>query len=108
MMSLIEYCQQYSIEEILEIEDVKERVQFYQEQAELFEEQVKRCGTVHGNLVVLDLMDEETIYVGNRFMIYALFPQANISMHVMWGRNKQNVVFSVGKSIFDKCWRTVI
>ncbi len=106
MMSLIEYCQDKSIEEILEIEDVKERVDFYKEQAELFKEQVKRCSTVHGNLVVLDLLEEETVFVGNRFMIYALVPECNISMHVMWGRDRQNVVFAVGKSIFDRSSKT--
>ncbi len=106
MMNLIEYCQDHTIEEILEIEDVKERVEFYREQAELFKDQVKRCATVHGNLVVLNLLDEETVYVGNRFMIYALVPECNISMHVMWGRDKQNVVFAVGKSIFDRSSKT--
>lgn len=106
MMNLIEYCQDHTIEQILEIEDVKERVEFYEEQAELFKDQVKRCATVHGNLVVLDLLEEETVYVGNRFMIYALVPECNISMHVMWGRDKQNVVFATGKSIFDRSSKT--
>ena len=63
---------------------------------------------MHGNLAVLNLLEEETVYVGNRFMIYALFPQCNISMHVMWGRDKQNVVYAVGKSIFDRTSQTNI
>lgn len=108
MMNLIEYCQFHSIEEILEIEDVKERVIFYKEQTGLFKEQVERCSTIHGNLVVLDLREEKTIYVGNRFMIYALLPQCNISMHVMWGHDKQNVVFTCGKSIFNRSSKTGI
>ena len=108
MMNLIEYCQFYSIEEILEIEDVKERVIFYKEQTELFKEQVERCSTIHGNLVVLDLREEVIMYVGNRFMIYALLPQCNISMHIMWGRDKQNVVFACGKSIFNRSSKTGI
>ena len=108
MMNLIEYCQTHSIEEILEIEDVKERIVFYKEQTELFKEQVERCSSIHGNLVVLDLREEETIYVGNRFMIYALLPECNISMHIMWGRDKQNVVFACGKSIFDRSSKTSI
>ena len=48
-------------------------------------EQIRRCATVHGNLVVLDLRNEEIIHPTNRFMIYALFPQCNISIHVLWG-----------------------
>ena len=61
-----------------------------------------RCATVHGNLVVLDLRDEEVIHPTNRFQIYALFPQCNISMHVLWGLRRQNTVFAVGKSIIDR------
>ncbi len=106
MMSLIEWCQEHTVEEILELPDVKERVDLYREQEPLFKQQIERCTTVHGNVAVLDLLEEETVYVGNRFMIYALFPQCNISMHVMWGRDKQNVVFAVGKSIFDRSSKT--
>lgn len=57
---------------------------------------------MHGNLVVLDLRNEDTIYAGNRFVIYALFPQCNISIHVLWGLKQQNTVFATGKSIFDR------
>ena len=102
MKELIDYCKNHSIEEILEIEDVKERRDFYFEQAEKFKEQLDRCGKTYNNLVVLDLKEEETIYPGNRFMVYALYPQCNISMHVMWGLKKQNTVFAVGKSILNK------
>jgi nanoRNase/pAp phosphatase (c-di-AMP/oligoRNAs hydrolase) len=56
--------------------------------------------------VVLDLRNEETIYAVNRFMIYALFPQTNISIHVMWGLKQQNTVFAVGKSILDRSSNT--
>jgi len=108
MMALIDYCTKHSIDEILDIPDVKERIDLYFEQAEKFKEQVQRCATVHGNLVVLDLREEEVIYAGNRFMIYAMFPQCNISMHCMWGLKKQNTVFAVGKSIVNKTSRTNI
>lgn len=106
MMELIDHCKDYTIEQIMELPDVKERVELYMEQSEKFEEQIKRCSTVHGNLVVLDLRNEETIWAGNRFMIYALFPQTNISIHVLWGLKQQNTVFATGKSIFDRSSRT--
>lgn len=106
MMDLIDYCKNHSIEQILALPDVKERVDLYFEQEEKFKEQIQRCSTVHKNLVVLDLRNEETIWAGNRFMIYALYPQCNISIHVMWGLKKQNTVFATGKSIFDRGSKT--
>lgn len=108
MMELIDYCKKHTIDEILNFPDVKERIDLYFEQTEKFKEQVLRCSTVYNNLVVLDLRNEETIYAGNRFMIYAMFPQCNISMHCMWGVKQQNTVFAVGKSIVNKTSRTNI
>ena len=108
MMDLIKYCRDHSIDEILSLPDVKERVQLYFEHAILAEEQILRCSKVYKNLVVLDLRNEETIYATNRFMIYALFPQANISIHVLWGVQKQNTVFATGKSILDRSSKTNI
>ena len=108
MMDLIDYCNDHTIEDILAHPDVKERIQLYREHENQFKEQLLRCSTVHQNLVFLDLTQEETIYAGNRFMIYALFPQCNISIHKLWGFQRQNIVFAVGKSIFDRSSRTNI
>jgi len=74
----------------------------YMEHSDAFKEQIERCSTTYGELVVLDLRDEEVIFTGNRFMIYALFPECNISIHVMWGRDQLNTVFAIGKSIIDR------
>lgn len=102
MMQLIDYCKNHKIEQILELPDVKERVDLYFEQEEKFKEQVQRCAKVYNDLVVLDLRNEEIIYAGNRFVIYALFPECSISIHALWGLKQQNTVFAVGKSIFNK------
>jgi len=106
MMDLIDYCKNHNIDEILALPDVKERIELYREHENLFKQQLQRCATIHENLVVLDLTGEETIYAGNRFIIYALFPQCNISIHKMWGFQKQNVVYATGKSIFDRGSKT--
>jgi nanoRNase/pAp phosphatase (c-di-AMP/oligoRNAs hydrolase) len=108
MMDLIKYCRDHSIEEIMELPDVKERVELYYEHEDKFIDQIARCSKVHGNVVVLDLRNEETIYAGNRFMIYAMYPDANISIHVLWGVQKQNTVFAVGKSIINRTSKTDI
>jgi nanoRNase/pAp phosphatase (c-di-AMP/oligoRNAs hydrolase) len=106
MMKLIDACLHHSVDEILEMPDVKERVDLYVQHEPRFREQIARCATVRGNLVVLDLRSEETIYAGNRFMIYALYPEVNISIHVMWGLKKQNTVFATGKSILNRTSKT--
>jgi nanoRNase/pAp phosphatase (c-di-AMP/oligoRNAs hydrolase) len=108
MMQLIDVCTTLSVDEILELPDVAERVDLYFEHSEKAVEQIKRCATEHDNLVVLDLRDEEVIHPTNRFTIYALFPQCNISIHVLWGLKQQNTVFATGKSIIDRSSRTNI
>jgi nanoRNase/pAp phosphatase (c-di-AMP/oligoRNAs hydrolase) len=106
MMELIDACTTLSVEEILALPDVAERVELYREHAAKAAEQTGRCATVHGNLVVLDLRDEEVIHPTNRFTIYALFPQCSISIHILWGLKQQNTVFATGKSIIDRSSRT--
>lgn len=108
MMALIDHCRDMSIDEIMQLPDVKERVDLYFVHRTKFQEQVRRCASICGNLVVLDLRHEDVIWPGNRFEIYALFLQCNISIHVLWGLKKQNTVFACGKSIFDRSSQTNI
>ncbi|MGH2969732.1 MAG: exopolyphosphatase [Solirubrobacteraceae bacterium] len=108
MMLLIDACTTKTVEAILRMPDVAERVELYRAHADRAKEQILRCATVHDNLVVLDLRDEEVIHPTNRFTIYALFPQCNISMHVLWGLKHQNTVFATGKSILDRSSQTNI
>lgn len=102
MMELIDYCKAHTIDEILALPDVQERVNLYQQQQEQFKQQLQRCSQAYNHLVVIDLRKEETIYAGNRFMIYAQYPDCNISLHIMWGLKRQNTVFAMGKSILNK------
>lgn len=108
MMDLIDYCKNHNIDEIMQLPDVKERVDLYNKYADEFKDQIIRCSTIHKNLIVLDLRDEEIIYPGNRFMIYAMHPEINISIHVLWGFQKQNTVFATGKSIINRSSKTNI
>lgn len=102
MLELIDYCLEHTIDEILELPDVKERVDLYFEQEKLFKEQLQRIAKVDGDCVILDLRNEEVIHAGNRFMIYALYPEAKYSVHVVWGFKKQNTAVMIGKSIINK------
>jgi len=108
MMELISYCKNHTIDDILKLPDVRERVDLYFAHQEKSKEQIRQCSKVYQNLVVLDLRNDDTIYAGNRFMIYALYPECNISIHIMWGLKKQNTVFATGKSIFNRTSKTNI
>lgn len=102
MMDLIDYCVDHSIDDILNLPDVKERVDLYFEHQEMSRDQLKASSTQHSNLVVVDFRDDSMILAGNRFVIYALYPGCDLSMHILWGREKQNTVFAVGKSIINR------
>jgi nanoRNase/pAp phosphatase (c-di-AMP/oligoRNAs hydrolase) len=102
MMQLIDECRTHSVEDILQLPDVKERIDLFRSHEPQFRAQLMRCSEVKDDVVVLDLRKEETIYAGNRFMVYALFPQCRVSMHVLWGVKQQNTVFAIGKSILDR------
>ena len=102
MMLLIDACLQMTAEEILELPDVVERVGLYRDHARAAEAQLLECSVVHGDVVVLDLREDEVIHPTNRFMIYALRPECNLSIHVLWGLKRQNTVLAMGKSIIDR------
>lgn len=102
MMELIDYCVGHTIEEVLALPDVKERVDLYFEQQELFKQQLKDTVVIHDKVAVIDLRPLETIYAGNRFMVYAMWPEVEMSVHVAWGFKKQNTAVMIGKSIINK------
>jgi len=102
MMELIDYCVNHNIDQVLELPDVKERVDMYFDQQEKFVAQLKDITKIHGKVAVIDLRDQEVIYTGNRFMVYAMWPECEISIHVAWGFKKQNTAVMIGKSIINK------
>lgn len=102
MMNMIDLCRNHDPDEILEMPDVKERVDLYFEKQDKFIEQLRRRTTVYKNIAYTDMLNEDVIYAGNRFMVYALYPEANISMHAMWRVNGLRIVYAVGKSILNR------
>lgn len=108
LLDLVDYCREHSVDEILEMPDVKERVDLYLEHMEPARDQIKRCTKIHANLAVVDLRYEDKIFAANRFLLYALYPDINISIHAIWGLNKLNTVYAVGKSIVNRTANTNI
>ncbi|MBQ9871944.1 MAG: exopolyphosphatase [Eubacterium sp.] len=102
MMELIDYCVDHNIKQVLELPDVKERVDMYFDQQEKFIAQLKEVTKIHDKVAVIDLRDLETIYTGNRFMVYALWPEVEVSVHVAWGFRKQNTAVMIGRSIINR------
>ena len=102
MKNLIHYCAQFNIDEILEIKEVKERVDLYFKYEDEFNNQLKRCTKVVGNVAIIDYKDEDIIYPGNRFLVYAMFPEASLSIHISYTFDRKKLVYSTGKSIINK------
>ena len=103
MMQLIDACIEHQdVQDILALPDVAERADLYRDCSAMFVEQLKRVSHLEGDVVVVDLREEETIHAGNRFMVYALYPESRVSIHIIWGRQKLNTVFACGKSILDR------
>ena len=106
MEKLIELCRTCKIDEILADPDVQERVVKYREQDSAFRVMLPEYSEVHGNLVLTDLRGVDAICAGNRFLIYAAYPEQNISVWVMDGRNRQNTVIAVGHSVLLRTSKT--
>ncbi len=102
MLDMIEYCGSKSAEEILAEPDVAERTARYTSQQQDFIAMVRRCSKIEGSVIVLDLRNEPEIFSGNRFTLYAMYPECNSSIQVIWGLKQQNVVFTVGHSILNR------
>ncbi|PQV64688.1 exopolyphosphatase [Abditibacterium utsteinense] len=108
MEDMVEHCRNRSIGEILALPDVTERVTRYYEQTGLFRAMLRKRAVQQGNVIALDLREQEEIYAGNRFAVYTMFPDANVSLQMMWGFQKQNIVLACGHSITNRTCRTDI
>ncbi len=106
MLDLINYCMTMNSSAILALPDVIERTDRYFSQEKLFREMLKERSALHGNVLVIDLREQEEIYTGNRFSAYAMYPECNISIQVMWGFQRRNIVLTVGHSILNRGCKT--
>jgi len=102
MKDMMVYVRHHPVEEILAIPDVEERTHLYLEHEEKFELQLRDCAKVHNKVVVVDLRHEETVFAGNRFTIYAIFPACNVSIQLTETPNGKKTILAVGKSILNR------
>ncbi|TBL81248.1 exopolyphosphatase [Paenibacillus thalictri] len=108
MEALVDHCATMGIDEVLQHPDVQERVKRYFELDKDYKQMLQQYTRVDGNVIVTDLRGVETIFPGNRFMVYALYPEQNISIWMIDGRGKQNCVFACGYSIINRSAKTDI
>ncbi len=106
MKDLIQYCRVMPPEHILQLPDVQERVTRYLSQEKQYQQMIRQNSHTEGNVLIIDLLDVETIKVGNRFKEYAMYPEQDISLRIFWGRGKECVVFSCGHSILNRSSQT--
>ena len=106
MENLVDICAMIPVEEILELPDVKERIVRYYELDEKFRVMLQQHTRTDGNVIITDLRGAAEIYPGNRFMIYALYPDQNISIWAIDGKAQQNCVFACGHSIINRTSKT--
>jgi len=105
MMEMIDYCRTMTAAEILRQPDVKERADLYFEQDALFRNMLKRCTRLVGEVLIIDFREEDNIYAGNRFLVYTMYPECKVSIHVTWGKDRQNVALAMGNSIINRTSR---
>ncbi len=102
MEKLMECCRTMSTEEILELPDVQERIAVYREQDEKFREMVKAHTRVEKDVIISDLRGVDPIYSGNRFLIYSMYPEQNISAWIVNGRGGLGCSAAVGYSVLNR------
>ena len=99
---MIDWCSTYNIDEILAMPDTKERIELYWEQNDKFIEMVKAHSRVENKIIISDMRGLETIYSGNRFLIYSLYPEANISAWIVNGKGGKGCSVAVGYSVLNR------
>ena len=102
MEKLIDACRTMTTDEILNLPDVKERIEVYFEQAAKFKEMVLAHTIVKGNVIISDLRGVDPIYSGNRFMIYSMYPEQNISAWIVSGRGGKGCSVATGYSVLNR------
>ncbi len=106
VLDMIQYCRTKTVEEILQIPDVQERAQRYNEQQILFKDMLRRCTDSDRNVVITNLLNEETVFCGNRFIVYASHPDQNIEVRLSWDHDRKNVNIQCGHSILNRTSKT--
>jgi len=106
--NLVGHLKTKSIQEVLALPEVRERIQRLRNDQVEFRRLLSRNSFLLNNVVVTDLREIERLPSGNRFLVYTLFPEANVSLRVHWGPRHGSVIAAVGHSIFNRTCNTSV
>jgi nanoRNase/pAp phosphatase (c-di-AMP/oligoRNAs hydrolase) len=101
-LKLVEWLKELEIDEVMEKPEVKERVDLYKANNLDFSNALKENSRTVGNVIITDFRKLEKMPIGNRFLIYTIFPECNVSVRLQWGPKKEFVATTIGRSIFNK------
>lgn len=107
-MKLVDWLKTMPIEEVMKLPEVNERVERLRREQMEFTNLLKRNSFQLNNVVITDLREVERLPAGNRFLIYTLFPETNVSLRVHWGPSHISVIAAVGHSIFNRTCKTSV
>ncbi len=102
MKKLPELLRSKTVEEILALPDFVERIQIYHEETSKYKALLARHTRIEGDAIVIKFQGIDGIPVGNRFLEYVLYPEQNISLRIVDGRNNEFAMISVGHSILNR------
>jgi len=90
------------IDEVLALPSVRERAARMREQDQAFRDVARAHSRVEGHVVVTDFRAVDPIPVGNRFLVFTLFPEASAAVRIQWGPGRERVSVSAGRSILNR------
>jgi hypothetical protein len=96
------------IQEVLDLPSVRDRTTRLKEQDGQFREAAIAHSRLDGPLIITDFRSLDPLPVGNRFLIYTVFPDATLSLRIQRGRAPDTVSVSGGRSIFNRTSRANI
>ena len=100
---IIDIVRDRSLAEIMQDPEVAQRCQRVLDFQEKLRKILLERTTLKGNVIYVDLRGVKDIPDGNRFLLFTLFPQGNISVRVSHDTQRENTTaISVGYNIFNK------
>ena len=99
---LVELLRKHEIADVIEDSEVKKRCNKVIEENSIYKEILKKNTIITEQVAVTDFRSYDTAPVGNRFLVYSLFPETVVQVKIRFGDDKDKIVLSAGHSIFNR------